>query len=208
MAATPRPSDVFPFVPTVAAMALPLRILQVTKGHPFEREPFLAIFDDDATIAYEHVEHPEAQLRWHPDRLGDVDSIVFYDMPGLQFTRGDPPVELLAPDPPFVAGFEALLAHGVGIVMLHHSIASWPTWPRDAQVVGGRFHYDAGDLWGQRWPDSGYLLDVTHTVEVLAADHPLRRGLPAAFELHDDHRDGVGDCRAGVAMTVRALTTH
>ena len=84
-------------------MTATVRVLLVTKGHPFEREPFLAMFDALAdaspSIVSEHVEHPEAQQRLHPDRLGDIDAVVFYDMPGLRFTRADPPVELVAPHP-------------------------------------------------------------------------------------------------------------
>jgi type 1 glutamine amidotransferase len=163
-------------------------VLLVTKGHPFEREPFLAMFDElvaTGQITYEHVEHPQAQQRMHPDRVA-ADAIVFYDMPGLRFTRADPPLELEAPDDELVAGFEALLDRGVGLVFLHHAIASWPAWPRYAEIVGGRFHYGAGELWGRQWPDSGYLLEVDHTVEVLAPDHPVCAGLPATFDLHDE----------------------
>jgi uncharacterized protein len=169
-----------------AARTEPTRVKLITKGHPFEREPFLAIFDDNHSITYEHIEHPEAQARLHPDLLGDTDAIVFYDMPGLRFTRDIPPLELIPPDQSFIDGFEALLERGVGMVFLHHAMASWPTWPRYADIVGARFHYVAGDLRGQQWPDSGYLLDVTHTVEVVANDHPVCRGLPASFQLDDE----------------------
>jgi hypothetical protein len=171
-------------------MTAAVRALVVTKGHPFEREPFLAMFDALAdaspSIRYEHVEHPEAQQRLHPDRLGDIDAIVFYDMPGLRFTRADPPVDLVAPDPSFTAGIEQLLDRGVGMVFLHHTIAAWPAWPRWADIVGGRFHYAPGRLHDIDYPDSGYLLDVEHTVEVLAADHPVCAGLPSSFTLRDE----------------------
>lgn len=164
----------------------PLRTLLVTGGHPFEREPFLALFHDDPGLLVEHVEQPHSQRRLHPHRLGDVDVVVFYDMPGLTFTRGQPPLELVAPDAAVVDGFEALLERGVPMVFLHHAIASWPTWPRFAEVVGGRFHYAPGPLWGEAWPDSGYLLDVHHTAQVVAPDHPICAGLPDEFELRDE----------------------
>ena len=170
------------------------RVLLVTKGHPFERAPFLALFDSlvvNGSIVYEHVEHPNAQSRLHPGRLASdvldrVDAIVFYDMPGLQFTRADPPLIVEPPSAELVAGFEALLAEGVGMVFLHHAVASWPAWHRFAEIVGARFHYGSGELWGEPWPDSGYLLEVDHTVEVLAPEHPVCAGLPRSFQVHDE----------------------
>ena len=167
------------------------RVLLITGGHPFERKPFLQMFADNAGLDVEHIEQPDAQRRLHPDRLSEgrlesVEVIVFYDMPGLRFTRGEPPLELTEPCPDMIEGFEALLHAGVPMVFLHHAIASWPTWPRYADIVGGRFHYAPGDLWGEPWPDSGYLLDVTHTVEVTAPEHPVCAGLPPTFELRDE----------------------
>jgi uncharacterized protein len=163
-----------------------VRVLLFTGGHSFQREPFLAMFDDDHGLVVEHVEQPDAQHRLHPERMGDNDVLVFYDMPGLRFTRGDPPLDVTDPPPSMLAGFDALLERGIGMVFLHHSIASWPTWPGFADIVGGRFHYVPGRLWEREWPDSGYLLDVTHTIDVVAPEHPICAGLPASFELTDE----------------------
>jgi len=164
----------------------PTRVLVVTKGHPFVRDAFLEMFEANEAITFEHVEHPEAQQRLSPEGLGDVDAIVFYDMPGLGFTRTDPPLDRIAPDPALIEGVEGLLEQGIGMVFLHHAIASWPAWERYAEIVGGRFHYGPGALRGVDYPDSGYLLDVDHTVEVLAPEHPVCAGLPDHFDLHDE----------------------
>ncbi|MFN8021358.1 MAG: ThuA domain-containing protein [Acidimicrobiales bacterium] len=164
-------------------------VLLVTKGHPFEREAFLAMFDhlvETGLITYEHVEHPDVEARLHPDRLAPAEVVVFYDMPGLHFTRAEPPLAVVEPSDEYVAGFEALLAAGTGMLFLHHAMASWPSWARYAEVVGARFLYQPGDLWGRPWPDSGYLLDVEHTVEVVAPDHPVCAGLPPSFALRDE----------------------
>lgn len=160
----------------------------VTGGHPFEREPLLDAFGSlDGVGEIEHVEHPEALERVHPDRIDpDVEAIVFYDMPGLRFTRDDPPVEFVDPPPGHVAGLRELLRSGVGMVFMHHAIASWPTSPEFAALVGGRFHYQPGRLDGTDFPDSGYVFDVTHTVDVVAPDHPACADLPASFELTDE----------------------
>ncbi|MEM9041650.1 MAG: ThuA domain-containing protein [Actinomycetota bacterium] len=162
----------------------------VTGGHPFERDPLLDAFAglhgvDPGEI--EHLEQPDALDRIRPGHVGDdVGAIVFYDMPGLRFTRGDPPVEFVDPPDGYVAGLRRLLADGVGMVFLHHAIASWPTSHDFADLVGGRFHYQPGELAGTAYPDSGYVFDVAHTVDVVDRDHPVCAGLPSSFELTDE----------------------
>ena len=95
-------------------------ILLVTKGHPFEREPFFDVFDHlraTAGITHTHVEQPAAQHLFHPSRLAPYDVVVCYDMPGIEFTRsGDPtasPVRFEQPPAEYVAGFESCLEAGV-----------------------------------------------------------------------------------------------
>ncbi len=161
------------------------RVLVVTGGHPFEAGPFAEVFTANDAITAEHVTHPEARRRLHPDRL-DADVIAFYDMPGLRFTGADPPVELEPVPAEVLDGFAALASAGVGMVFVHHAIAGWPSWSGYAEMVGGRFHYRPGSLGGRDWPDSGYAFDVTHTVEVLDPDHPICAGLPERFELTDE----------------------
>lgn len=153
-----------------------LHTLVVTGGHPFEAEPFFAVFDalDDVT--------------WTPgdEPAGGHDVVVFYDMPGLRFTRTDPPLELLEPTDGQRATIAELCTSGTGLVFLHHAIASWPAWPAYAELVGGRFHYAPAQLDGVAYPDSGYRFDVTHTVEVLEPDHPVCAGLGTSFTLTDE----------------------
>jgi len=162
------------------------RVAVVTKGHPFEAEPFFAVFDSFETIEWTHIEHPEAIELVQLERSAAFDVFVMYDMPGIAFTRSDPPVEFTDPPGGYVEAFAALLDRGPGMVFLHHAIASWPTWPGYADIVGGRFHYQPGSLDGVDWPDSGYRHDVTHTVEIVAPDHPICRGLDATFEITDE----------------------
>ena len=67
-------------------------MLLVTGGHPFEREPFFAIFDELPDIEWRHLTRPDVSIELRPDALTDVDVVVFYDMPGVEFTGSDPPV--------------------------------------------------------------------------------------------------------------------
>ncbi|MEL6893727.1 MAG: ThuA domain-containing protein [Actinomycetota bacterium] len=164
------------------------RVWIVTGGHPFEAEPLLdavGVAASGAGAVLEHVEQPEALDRIRPG--AEVDAIVFYDMPGLRFTRDpDDPVEFVAPPPGYLDGLRTMLADGIGMVFMHHAIASWPTSRAFAELIGGRFHYQPGTLRGADYPDSGYLFDVTHTVEVLDPDHDICADLPASFELTDE----------------------
>ena len=162
------------------------RVLVVTKGHPFEAEPFFVLFDALGGVEWTHVEQPEARANFHPDRAGEYDCIVCYDMPGIAFTGGDPPAVFEEPSSHLVAGYRGLLDAGQGMVFLHHAIASWPAWPEFAEIVGGRFHYQPAVLRGVDHPDSGYRFDVTHSVEVIDADHPICAGVEKGFTLTDE----------------------
>ncbi len=155
--------------------------LVVTGGHPFEAKPFFDVFDDIEGISYSRATAPE---RGH-------DVVVFYDMPGLAFTRSDPPVELIQPTAQQRQVIRDLCSDGTGLVFLHHAIAGWPAWAGYAHLIGGRFHYAPGELGptGQqpiRYPASGYLFEIEHTIEVLAPDHPVCAGLGESFTLTDE----------------------
>lgn len=162
-----------------------LRVLVMTKGHPFQREPFFSLFDADPGLEWCHVEQPAASVFLDPERAADWDAYVLYDMPGVAFRRGEPPH---FPDPPpaLRSGLRALLDAGHGFVFLHHAIAGWPAWEGYAEIVGGRFHYRPGRLRGRDWPDSGYRFDVRHRLSPVDPTHPVVAGLEDGFELVDE----------------------
>ena len=166
--------------------AMTLRVAVVTKGHPFDAEAFFAVFEDMDGIDWTHVEHPEALDLVRPERAVEFDVFVMYDMPGITFTRGEPPAEFPDPPPGYAAAFEALLASGKGMVFLHHAIAGWPAWERYAHIIGGRFLYQPATFDGIDHPDSGYRHDVTHTVEVLDPTHPICAGTDPTFTITDE----------------------
>lgn len=154
----------------------PIDVLVVTGGHPFEPAPFFAVFDVVPGITWTSSDRP---------RLGH-DVVVFYDMPGLRFTRREPPLE--CPEPPIeiIETFDALRTSGTGLVFLHHAIASWPAVEWFADMVGGRFHYRPATWRGADFPDSGYVFDVDHHVTVLDPMHPVCAGLGDGFDLIDE----------------------
>lgn len=163
-----------------------LRVLVITGGHPFESEPFFDVFDADPGLDWTHAPQPGAQDLCTPGNADEWDVFVLYDMPGIEFTGEEPPAQFVEPTEDYIAGFEALLAAGKGMVFLHHAVAGWPAWPRYADIVGGRFHYQPAPLRDRAYPDSGYRFDVTHRVDILEPDHPVCAGLPESFEITDE----------------------
>lgn len=164
----------------------PLNVLVAAKGHPYLRDPFMAIFDELPGIACTLVEQPAAARLMTRGGLRGFDALVLYDMPGIDFGAAGGPA-WVEPDAAFKSGFLDLLDEGrVGIVALHHAIAGWPAWPQYAELLGGRFLYRPGELRGTMRPDSGYRHDVTHRVSVVDPDHPIAAGLPPRFELTDE----------------------
>ena len=135
-----------------------------TKGHPFEREPFFALFDGLAGVEYTHVEQPAARCLFAPEHAGLFDAFVLYDMPGIEFHPDRAP-DFSAPPESFVRDFHTLIERGFGFVFLHHAIAGWPALPAYGETIGGRFSYLPGTFKGQPVPDSGYRHGVTHQVQ-------------------------------------------
>ena len=161
----------------------PLDVLLASKGHAFQREPFFQMFDSFGAegIQYTHVEQPAAQRFFSPELAAPYDVIVDYSMPGIR--RGVPS------DPPewFKRDYVRLLEAGShGFVMIHHNLCSWPSWPTYAEIVGGRFLYEPGELRGQEWPDSGYLLGVEHHMHIVKPEHPVVAGVEDGFAMQDE----------------------
>ena len=162
------------------------RVLVVTRGHPFERDPFFAMLAAAAPeLDFVAAEQPVAQHFFHPERAKEFAAFLLYDMPGVDLLSGFPPRQ---PEPPsaYREGFEALVEAGHGFVFLHHAIAGWPAWPRYGDWVGGRFLYAPGEVHGSAYPDSGYCHEVTHRLTPCDPTHPVVEGLGEGFEIRDE----------------------
>lgn len=163
------------------------QVLLVTRGHPFARDPFYAIFESNREIDWSSVEHPAAQRFFSPDLARDFDCYVLYDMPGIEFSIGKhagKPPRYFEPPKFYRDGLHEMTEAGVPLVILHHAIAAWPSWPEWAEIVGGRFLYTPGELRGQPQPASGYRFDTAHTVSPVI-EHPITDGIEP-FEIVDE----------------------
>ncbi len=169
-----------------------IEALLVTKGHAFEREPFfqfidrVKVADPDTLVHWTHVEHPAAEAVLSPAGAKPFDIVVFYDMPGVRFTKNDPPFTVYDPSESFKANFLALLDEGKPMIFLHHAAASWPTWPEYAEVIGARFHFLPGEFNGKSYPGSGYRFRTQQTITVEDPNHPIVAGLSESFEFKDE----------------------
>lgn len=163
-----------------------LETLLVCKGHPYEREPFYAMFDDMGDVNWTLVEQPAARALFSVEQAQAYDAFVMYDMPGIQFdARPGHLPQFETPSELYKERFLSLLEAGQGMVFLHHAIAGWPAWPEYAEIIGGRFLYLPTELRGDLRPDSGYRHGVTHTISTTSA-HPILQGVPDRFEITDE----------------------
>src|SRR3989338_9109518 len=63
----------------------PIRMLLITKAHPYEREPYYQMFDSmGAAITWRHVDHPAAEAFMTPKYANRYDVAFFFDMNGAQ----------------------------------------------------------------------------------------------------------------------------
>lgn len=163
-----------------------VRVRVIIGGHGFEHAAFDATLRALPGIAVEYDKQPAAALRMNPRDLQGVDTLLLYDIPGIDFRAATDPPQLLEPPAQFQVGFEALLLDGVGIVALHHALAGWPAWPAYGDCLGGRFRYRPLRGAASGAPDSGYAGSIEYGVEVVDIAHPVTEGLPPRFTLCDE----------------------
>ncbi len=161
---------------TGAAQLKPLskniRVLVVTGGHGFEKEPFFKLFQDNPDITYQAVEHPKAQAMLTAEAAKQYDVIVTYDFNQKITDEAK-------------ADFIARLKDGKGLVVLHHSIAAYPEWPEYWKIIGARYYLAATNINGVAKARSAYKHGVDFKVHIADTHHPVTRGLKD-FDIHDE----------------------
>ena len=168
-------------------------VLIVSKGHDFDHNAFLAMFDDMPGVSATLVQQPAAQVVLQPENAGAWDAVLFYDMSGI------PGIGLLhdgandtgVPPENYRAGIEALLERGTGLVLLNHATVSWPLWPLWREITGSSFMLKAGELNGAEVPGSGYRGGhgpyPNPTLRLVPqCGHPVLEGLQDGFEITDE----------------------
>jgi uncharacterized protein len=148
-----------------------LKVLLITGGHKFEREPFLGVFRADPALEVTHLEHSgESADAWLRADLEHVDAVVLYDMPRDI-------------DDAQKARFLSIFERGIGLLVMHHALVSFQRWPEYERIIGGRY-VDIEKGGDPSRPASGYQHDVAIPVQ-RATPHPVNAGLDN-FMIHDE----------------------
>lgn len=169
-------------------------VLIVSKGHAYNHDAFLAMFEEDENITTTLVEQPAAQVVLQSDNIDRYDAVLFYDMSGI------PNIGLLHDDandsgvPPesYRQSIEDLVKSGKGIVLLNHGTVSWPDWPLWRQIHGSSFLLKSGEVYGEKLPGSGYrgghgpFPNPTFHLTPADSNHPVTAGLQAGFTVSDE----------------------
>jgi type 1 glutamine amidotransferase len=178
---------------TLPALAAPkVKVLLVTGGHGFEKEPFYSVFKENSAIEFTAAAHAAKTNAtvFERDDLLSYDVVVLYDMP-KSITE------------PQKAKFLSLLDKGTGLVVLHHALVSYQQWPEYEKIIGGRYVEPPG-MEGKVTPEFGYQHNVDVPVVIAAKDHPITKGLQD-FTIHDEIYWGF---RVGADVTPLLTTTH
>jgi type 1 glutamine amidotransferase len=174
-----------------AAESARLKVLVVTGGHGFQKEPFLQVFKDNPEIFFTHAEHTKgtSDVYDRPD-LPSYDVVVLYDMP-KDITDAQK------------AKMRTLFDRGAGFVVTHHALASYQGWADWERIIGGRYP-ETGPKPGTVTPQVGYEHDVEVPVVITAKNHPVTAGV-RDFTIHDEIYWGF---RVGADATPLMKTTH
>jgi type 1 glutamine amidotransferase len=155
---------------TVTSATPKLRLLIVTGGHDFEEAPFFQMFKEMEGTSWTHAAFGgAAEQMLRPEKSGDYDVAVFYDM------HQNPE--------PHSRNWLKLLEQGKPTVFLHHALGSYVNWEHYGEIVGGRANFGRQHV---EWtPNTTFLHDVTFRVHIADPNHPITKGL-ADFEIFDE----------------------
>jgi len=169
-----------------------IKVLVVTGGHGFEREPFFKMFSENPAIDFTTAEHTTASATvYEREDLLTYDVVVLYDM-----------VQRITE--PQKTRLRSLFDRGIGLVVLHHALGSYQTWPEYERIIGGRYQEPDPARPGTVTEAVGWQHDIDFQVVITATNHPVTAGL-RDFPIHDEIYWGF---RVGRDVTPLITTTH
>jgi type 1 glutamine amidotransferase len=149
-----------------------IRVLLITGSHPFQKEPFFKLFNDNQDITYQAVEHPNAHALLKAEPAKQYDVIVTYDY-NQKITEEAK------------TDFIARLKDGKGLVVLHHAIAAYPAWPEYWNIIGAHYYMAKTNINGIDKPRSAWKDDMHFRIHIADPKHPVTRGM-TDFDIHGE----------------------
>lgn len=157
---------------SAADSAAKIKVLLITGGHDFEKEPFYRVFQENPEISFTPVAHKGTNAdAFERDDLLSYNVIVLYD---IRRSITDEQK----------AKFLSLFDKGIGLVVLHHALVSYQHWPEYESIIGGRYPEEDGK-YGAVTPQVGWEHDHEVPVVIVAKDHPITAGVQD-FTIHDE----------------------
>jgi type 1 glutamine amidotransferase len=165
-----------------------IKVVVVTAGHGFKKEPFFAMFDSFSNIEYTSVHLQDDSEIFEDISNWDYDVIVLYNM-----TQEISPKRR--------ENFVKLLHKGVGLVALHHSIGAFQQWPEYRKIIGGKYYLKDMVEDGIEHKASKYKDDVNVNIHVKDKKHPVTRGMTDFTILDETYKDQVFERDNHVLLT-------
>ena len=162
---------------TLAAWAVPIRVLVVTGQHDYNKPEFNAMF-----ASFDGIDCTIREMQNNPGALFDEIENFPYDVVALyNFNQqmGDRQK----------ANFLKLFDNGVGLVAMHHAIAAFPDWVEYEKLIGATYVLKAQTRDGRHYPVPAWKHGVDLTIRVEDREHPITRGM-TDFVIHDETYKG------------------
>ncbi len=150
----------------------PVKALVITGGHGYDVEPFDVMLKALSGVQCTHVDAPDDGKVFEDALNWSYDVIVLYNM-GQQIS--DKSRENLL----------ALLDKGVGLVVLHHAIASFNDWPEYWKIIGAHYYLKNYTEKGKEHAQSTWKEGVEFKLSPADKDHPIVKGV-TPFTVHDE----------------------
>lgn len=149
-----------------------LKVVVVTGGHDFEREPFFKMMDSIEGITYTEAIQKDHSELFEDISEWDYDVIAFYSMTQQISEKRR-------------KNFLKLLDRGVGVVALHHTMGSFQEWPEFRKIIGTKYYLKDTLVDGVMCKAGSYKHDIDMAIRVTDKQHPITEGM-SDFPIHDE----------------------
>ena len=168
-------------------------VLIVTNDRGFDRVNFFRMFDEMPNVRYDTAVLMQDMDMLAPGLEKKYDIIISFD-----YNRSPDVTDEQR------ANFAKLIESGMPIIIKHHSLCGYRTWPLYREIVGGRYLHEAMEIDGKLHPASGYKYNLDIPIEIVDREHPITRGIEN-FVIRDEGYSNLY-IREGIEVILR--TNH